>query len=463
MEIVIVGNGVAGMEAALAVRAREPHLRITVISEESEHFFSRTALMYVLAGQLSYRDIEPLERDVYERMRLQRVRGRVVALRPDARQLELSDGRMIRYDRLLIASGSRPRAPDWPGYGLRGVGHLVTLQDLQWLEQEVHGKPGVDLPPNPRGSDDPKSPYALREAASKLRGQRPRQAVVVGGGLIGIEVVETLLAAKIPVTFLIREEWFWPIALDGREAAWIAEELRQHGVDVRLGETVQELLGDAQGNVRQVRTDKGTLEADLVVVAIGVVPHTGWLGDAVARDKMGGILVDSGLRTSAPDVWAAGDCASVRCYDGSIRPEQLWYTARDQGRLAGRALLGDDVEYRRKTWYNSAKLMDIEYTTVGLVNVGVPGEQSWFFEEKGRVHSTTRIVHVDNRVIGMNFLGRRWDHSVLIRFIEERRSLLYVLEHLREAAFDTEFVPPLILPTIPILPSLSTSNPQERA
>jgi NADPH-dependent 2,4-dienoyl-CoA reductase/sulfur reductase-like enzyme len=449
LEIVIVGNGVAGIEAAMTVRAREPGVRITLISEESDHFFSRTALMYVLSGQMSYRDIEPLERDAYQRLGLVRIRARVLMLEPASRELLLSDGQRVRYDKLLLAVGSRPRVPPWPGYELRGVGHFVTLQDLQWFEQELHGRHGVDLPPNPDGAGNDEffdSPYRQREVAARVRGQLAKRAVVVGGGLIGIETVETLLAAKVPVSFLVREEWFWPIALDERESAFIADELRHHGVDVRLRANVARLAGDERGNVREVVTDSGSLPADLVVVAIGVVPNTAWLGDAVQRDEAGGILVDEQLQTSAPDVWAAGDCASVRWYNGWVRPEQLWYTARDQGRVAGRAMLGDPASYRRGTWYNSAKLMDIEYTTAGLVNMKVEGEQSWFFEERGRVHSTTRIVHKDGRVIGMNFLGRRWDHSVCCRWIEERRTLPYVLAHLREASFDTEFVPPLALP-----------------
>jgi hypothetical protein len=88
--------------------------------------------------------------------------------------------------------------------------------------------------------------------------------------------------------------------------------------------------------------------------------------------------------------------------------------------------------------------MDIEYTTVGLVNQDA-GEESWFHEEKGRVRSTTRIVHAGGRVVGFNFLGRRWDHTVCATWIEERRSLDYVLGHLREASFDTEMVPPLVV------------------
>src|SRR5262245_4826397 len=123
------------MEAALAIRAREPTWAITIVSEESDHFFSRTALMYVLAGQLSYADIEPLERDVYQRMRFERVRARAVGLDPGAKRLQIEGRDPLSYDRLVIASGSCPIRPPWPGCAqLRGVGHFVTLQDLEWLE-----------------------------------------------------------------------------------------------------------------------------------------------------------------------------------------------------------------------------------------------------------------------------------------------------------------------------------------
>jgi len=430
------------MEAALAIRNREPAWDITIVSEESDHFFSRTALMYVLAGQLSYAEMEPLERDVYERMRFERVRARATAVDVSAKRLTVEGREPIAYDRLVLACGSKPIAPPCTGGDLRGVGHFVTMQDLQWLEAEVHGRNAVDLPSRHELSGPRRdSPYGMRPVST--RGHRSRKPVVIGGGLIGVEVVETMVAAGLKPTFLIREEWFWPIALDVQEAAWVADGLRAHGVDVRLGEIALEIRDDGQGNAGGLRTDRGEIEADLVVVAIGVQPNTDWLPEAIARDDVGGILVDDRLRTSAKDVWACGDCTSVPCRHGPVQPEQLWYTARDQGRVAGASVLGDDVKYRRPVWYNSAKLMDIEYTTVGFVNLNRKGEENWFFEEKGRVRSTTRIVHANGRVIGFNFLGRRWDHSVCMRWIEERRSLEYVVAHLNEAAFDTEFVPAL--------------------
>lgn len=452
MRTVIVGNGVAGMEAALTVKKRCPDAELVIVSEESDHFFSRTALMWVVSGQLSYADIEPLERDVYTRLGMKRVRARAVGLDAEGRVLKLAgDAADLSFDRLLIACGSRPRPGPWPGSDLRGVGHFVTMQDLQWLEAELHGGSGTDEPPNawahlPHSATG--SPYARREVAASKRGSLAKRPCVVGGGLIGIEAVEVMHATGLRPRFFIREEWFWPIAMDSAESAWVAERMREHGVDVQLEEGLARFEADDAGNLVAVTSDKGErYEVDLAVIAIGVEPNTDWLKESdVALDARGGVLVDEGLETNVPGVFAAGDCASVRWFEGSRRPEQLWYTSREQGRVAGRRLLGDADSYARGPWYNSAKLFDIEYTTVGLVNMNLEGEQNFFFEERGSVRSTTRIVLVDDRVVGFNLLGRRWDHELLLGFIAERRSLDYVLDHLDEARFDTEFVPKLVIP-----------------
>ncbi|MEO0322555.1 MAG: FAD-dependent oxidoreductase [Myxococcota bacterium] len=459
MRVVIIGNGVAGMEAALEVRRREPAWEITIISEESDHFFSRTALMWVFAGQLSHQCIEPLERDVYARLNFRRVRARAVGIDVEARQVRIAGGHdAVPFDRLLIASGSKPRPGPWPGSELAGIGHFVTHQDLSWYEAEVHGGPSRGGPPPNADAhlafSTPDSPYAKRPVAAETRGRPAKDVAVIGGGLIGIEAVEVAHAAGLHPRFFIREEWFWPMAIDRTESTWISDRMREHGVHVHLEENVERFEGE--GVVERIVTDQGDYAADAVVVAIGVVPNTDFLrsgdgegdGDApVTLDRSGGIVVDERLETSVPGVFAAGDCASVRWFNGAVRPEQLWYTARDQGRIAARGLLGDTVQsYARGHWYNSAKLMDIEYTTAGLVNFHVEGERNWFFEETGAVRSTNRIVLSGDRVVGFNFLGRRWDHSVLLRFIDEHRSLSYVLDHLDDARFDTEFVPPLRVP-----------------
>jgi NAD(P)H-nitrite reductase large subunit len=186
-----------------------------------------------------------------------------------------------------------------------------------------------------------------------------------------------------------------------------------------------------------------------VVSTIGVVPNTGFLaGGALSLAANGAIETNDALRASAPDVWAAGDCANVTWGDGSRRPEQLWYTAREQGRLAARSMLGDEVGYRRGTPYNSAKFFDLEYTTAGDVPVSIDLEgnpvvppanlRTWFQRAPGRFESQ-RIVVNGERVVGFNMLGSRWNHEPLLDWIHERRPLDWVLKHLAEAQFDEEF------------------------
>lgn len=416
MRYAIVGNGVCGTEAALALRAREETARISLVSDEHDHFFSRPALMYVFCGQLRLEDTEPYDRGMYERMGFERVRGRVRSLDAAARRLAFEDGRGLDYDRLLLAVGSKARPAPWPGSEGPGLHYFVTLRDLE----------GLDRAARPGG-----------------------RAVVVGGGLIGVEVAEILHRRGLHVTFVIRESWYFPLALDANESALVAEHMRAAGIDVRLGTGLDEILRGPDGRARGVRLGAEELPADVVVSAIGVVPNTGFLaGSGLALSRGGAIEVDEALRTSAPGVWAAGDCANVTWADGSRRPEQLWYTARDQGRVAARSMLGDGVAYRRGVAYNSAKFFDLEWTTAGFVPALIdwdnrpldpgPGLRSWFQRAPGRFESQ-RIVVQDGRVIGFNMLGSRWDHEPLLRFIDERRDLAYVLAHLHEAQFDEEF------------------------
>ena len=424
MHFVILGNGVAGIEAALALRAREAEARISIVSAEHDHLFSRPALMYVFAGQTSLRDSEPYDRALYERMGFERQSGRVASLDAAGHALVFEDGKQLGYDKLLLAVGSRGRRAPWPGAEGDGLHYFVTLRDLEALDRDA--RPGM-------------------------------QAAVVGGGLIGVEVAEILHDRGLRVTFVIREGWYFPAALDANESALVAEHMRDHGIDVRTGAAVERVVRGDDGRIRALRLAGSVeLQAELVVSSIGVVPNTGFLaGGALKLAANGAIETDDALRTSVPDVWAAGDCANVTWVDASRRPEQLWYTARDQGREAARSMLGDDVRYRRGTWYNSAKFFDLEWTTAGHVPASVgpdgapaaalPGYRSWFQRVPGRFESQRIVVKSDaqgDRVVGFNMLGSRWNHEPFLQWIHERRPLEWVLKHLAEAQFDEEFSPP---------------------
>jgi NAD(P)H-nitrite reductase large subunit len=365
--------------------------------------------MYVASGQLSEHCIEPYERDHYTRMKFDRVRDRVTHLDSANKRLTLESGGHLFYDRLLIASGSVPIMIPWPGIDLEGVGNFVSRQDLEWFRKQM---------------------------------KTTKRAVVIGGGLIGIESVEVLLQSGIKTTFLIREDYYWPIALDKTEGDLISEHMRHHQCDVRLKTEMKEVIGN-EGRVVGIRTTEGeTIDCEMLVLTIGVRPQTDWLKESdLDLDERGGIVVGKHLETNLPDIWAAGDCTSVVWFNGVRRPEQLWYTSRDQGLIAGHNLAGDERIYKRGTFYNSAKFFDIEYTTAGLVNFQIEGEQNWFQREPG-TPNTVRITHLpDQTVIGFNMLGRRWQHETLVRWVEEKRRLDWVLKHLTDAIFDEEFMP----------------------
>lgn len=409
MKYLIIGNGVAGINAANTLRKHEQDAEIVIISKESDHFFSRTALMYVFCGQMSPEDIEPYERDHYATMNFTRLRGEVVAVDAQAKTVSMASGESISYDRLLIAAGSVPRMIGWPGEDLDGVGNFITWQNLEWMQEKA---------------------------------KTTRKACVVGGGLVGIEAVEVLLKAGIEVWFIIREDFFWPIAFNKNEGDMISRHMQHHGCDVRLNTECKEVVG-VNGKVTGLKTGSDEIiECEMVIFAIGVRPQTDWLAESeLELDGGGGIIVDEQLRTNLPDVYAAGDCTSVVWFNGVRRPEQLWYTSRDQGRIAGHNLAGGEEVYKRATFYNSAKFFDLEYTTAGYVNFKFDNEQDWEQLEHDS-NCSQRITYLpDETVIGFNMIGRRWDHRLLVAWVNENRSLNYVLDHLHEAIFDEEFMP----------------------
>ena len=258
--------------------------------------------------------------------------------------------------------------------------------------------------------------------------------------LIGVEVAEILLHAGIKVEFLIREEWYFPIALNKAEANFVSDHMRQHGCNVHLEVQVDEIIY-SDGQVKGIELNNGTsIDLDFVAICIGVVPATGFLesSEIELNERSKGVEVNQYLEASVNDIYAAGDCASVEWFDGQRRPEQLWYTSRDQGLVAAKNMLGDKISYKRGTFYNSAKFFDIEYTTAGLVNWPLENLSEWYQKHPSKPISQ-RIVIQNDKVIGFNMLGSRWNHENLVQWINQGRSLEWVLDNLRTAQYDAEF------------------------
>ena len=396
MQFVIIGNGVAGITAAFAIREREASASIIVIGGESDYFFARTAMMYVYMDRMAARDLEPYERSVYEKKRIRRIRAWVRDIDSSRKQIRLDSGELMPYDNLLIATGSSPNRIPWPGLeDVRdGVVHFVSMQDLECCER---------LTPS------------------------TKHAVVVGGGLIGIELVECLAYHGVQVTFLVREQWYWPIALGPQEGEMIAAHIRKHGVEICLEEEVERVESGV------VHTNRGrSLAFEMLGIAIGVRPAIDWLRGVATPPALGhGILVEDDFRTSLGNVFAAGDCAEIK----GVGIEQIWYSAKRQGELAARSMLGDAVHYKPPLFFNSAKMFEIEYTTVGRM---ADDAGSFYYRQPG-CDVSIRIAADGGSVVGFNMLGSRWDHRILAKWIEQRRTPAEVMATLHQAQFDVEF------------------------
>jgi len=411
--IVIIGNGIAGITAARHIRKLSDK-KITIISAETDHFFSRTALMYVYMGHMKWRDIEPYEGWFWEKNRLELKKAYVEGVDTKTKTLHFKEGGSINYDKLIIATGSVTNTFGWEGLELNGVQGLVSKQDLENLEKNA---------PNNKVC--------------------PR-AVIIGGGLIGVEMAEMLRSRKIAVTMLIRENYFWANALPNSDAKMISHHIISHGVDLRRNSELSKIIGDDEGNVRAVITKHGEeIPCNVVGIATGVKPNISFLKNStIETDK--GILVNRRLQTNIEDIFAIGDCAQQREPIG-LRPpvEAVWYTGRMMGEALAQTICGKTYEYNPGNWFNSAKFFDIEYQTYGWVfseERKKDNEAQFHWKCKSKLRCIT-ISYDKNtgKFLGINTFGIRMKQEVFDRWLNEKRDVDYVIQNLKEANFDPEF------------------------
>lgn len=411
--IVIIGNGISGVTLARHIRKLSDK-KITIISAETDYFFSRTAIMYIYMGHMKFEHTQPYENWFWEKNRIDLINGFVEKVDTPKKNLVLANGTSISYDKLVIATGSKPNKFGWPGQDLEGVQGLCSKQDLDALEKNAPNK------------------------------EICKRAVIVGGGLIGIEMAEMLRTREIPVTFLVRETSFWNGVLPSGESAMINEHIREHHIDLRLDTNLKKIIADENGKAKAVTTDKGdTIECDVVGLTAGVTPNIDFLKESgIALGK--GVKVNRMLETNVKDVYAIGDCAEQHEAIGNRRPvEAVWYTGRMMGEALAQTLCGNPMEYNPGHWFNSAKFLDIEYQTYGWVfseRTMKDYEQHFHWRHATEKICITIAFHKESKLfLGINTFGIRMRHEIFDKWLTEKRDVEYVMEYLRDANFDPEF------------------------
>ena len=333
--VVVLGSSAAGIAACEAAREHASDCSITLVTADASPQYSRPLLPYVLSGRIGPQDIDwrttgYLENELGVRVR----RGvRAIHLNQEARSVALGDGTEETFDRLILATGARATQLSIPGAGLAGVCSLRNVEDL--------------------------------EAIDRLAGSG-RPAVVLGGGNVGLQACEALLARGVHVTVVVKSPHLLSQMADAEAGRRVAELFARHGANIRTGRDAAEIAGG--GRVQSVRLDDGEcLPADLVLMAKGITPNVEWLRDSGLRTGRG-IVIDCCGRTSLEGIFAAGDCAElVDPLTGRSSISGIWPVAYETGRAAGSTAVGVERECGGALRMNAARFFDVPIISIGEV------------------------------------------------------------------------------------------------
>jgi NAD(P)H-nitrite reductase large subunit len=337
MNHVIIGSGVAGIAAIEAIRSLDVKSNVTLIGNDPYGFYSRPGLAYYLSGELHDKALFPRTAEDLKKLNFRYIKGKVTKISRPEHILELENESRIPYDRLLIAIGAQAMPLEVPGANLEGVLKLDHMSDAKLI---------------------------LKHA------RRGRTAVVVGGGITALELVEGLLSHGMKVHYLLRGDRYWSNVLDEQESHIVEHRLQEEGVILTYHAEIIEVMG-RNGKISGVRLLNGqVLKCDLVAYAIGIRPRVDLAKQAgLAIDR--GILVNEFLQTNDPYIFAAGDVAQA--YDpmsGRSILDSLWAPARQQGHVAGLNMTGKKTAYVKAPPFNVTRLAGLTTTIIGTVGRG---------------------------------------------------------------------------------------------
>ena len=388
MRHVIIGSGPAGVVAAETLRKADPAAEITLLCGEGEPPYARMAIPYLLKGEIDEAGTWiRKDRDHYGRLRINLVEARARTVDTAARAVDVGSGRSLPYDRLLIATGSRPSRETIPGIDLPGVCTCWTLRDARALLASI--RPGT-------------------------------RVVQMGAGFVGCIIMEGLLARGADLTILVRSGYMVRRMMNPTASGLIRRWCESKGVKILT--RTQPLGLSANGGALKVDLGEGrTLDADLYLSVVGVDPNLDFLaGSGIEIGK--GILVDANLQSSVPGVYAAGDVAeSTDCITGRRQLNAIQPNAAEQGRTAALNMAGRPSRFKGSFVFNVLTTLGLASSSFGEWE-GAPGGESTEVLDESR-YRYLNLQFEGDRLVGANCVGFA-DHIGAFRgLIEGRRRL----------------------------------------
>lgn len=414
VDYLIIGNSAAGLSAAETIRAHHPKARILMLSREPYPAYGRPLISYLIEGKTTEDEIWLKDSDFYETHALQTMFGPgycATELIPEAHAVHLANNETITYGKCLLATGSVPFVP--PIQGLDQAANTVGFMTL----------------------DDAKRARNLALHAAEVASCEGRQSVcvVIGAGLIGLKAAEALSHHVDKVIVLELAPRILPAVLDDAGAALLQEKLACHGIECMPGVSAQTILVDKDGVATEaLLTDESQIDLDMIITAVGVRPNTQLAVDAGAKQGRG-LIVDEMLRTTLPDVYAAGDVVQVRdILDGADRPLALWPNAMRQGVFAGKSMAkAKDAEpFIGSFAVNAVDFFDVSLLTAGIINP--PQDAGYEQIDEATEDTYAKFVVRDGLLVGYILLNRPTNAGLYTAMIENR----IPLDSLSEGIFD---------------------------
>ena len=384
MQYLIIGAGPAGVNAAEQLRRLDDDAAVRIVGDEPEAPYSRMAIPYLLMGNIGEQGTHLRDAaDHFAARRIDVSQGRVARLDPAAHRVVLEDGEELRYDKLLIATGSRPARPPIPGMDGDNVSSCWTLADARAIQSR---------------------------AASGSR------VALIGAGFIGSIILEALAQRGVALTVVEQGHRMVPRMMGPEAGGLLQRWCESKGVGVRTGVAVEAI--DTEG----VRLGDGSpIPADLVITATGVRPNVAFLdGSGVRIDQ--GVLIDRHFRTSVEDIYAAGDVAQGLDFcTGDYAVHAIQPTASDHGHLAAVNMSGRDAEYEGSVNMN---VLD----TLGLLSCSFGRWEGVDGGDKAELYAPDDYRYLslqfqDDRLIGANAVGL-YQHVGVLRGLIQRRTPL---------------------------------------